>query len=71
MSSMSLDRLQLPFVQVTMVFHQSYVIQSQSLFSLINSLAIAFSFILISTDNWLFVCMMSFCIVSAYSLCHL
>ena len=46
-----------------MVFHQSYVKQLQSWFTLINYLAIVFSLILISTNNWLLICMMAFCIV--------
>jgi len=49
-----------------MVFHQSYVTQRQSLFALINSFSIVFSFILISADNWLLLCIMTFCIVSVY-----
>jgi len=38
----------------SMVFHQSYVTQWQSLFTFISSLAMVFSFILIFTDNWLY-----------------
>jgi len=49
-----------------MVFHEAYVTQWQSLFTLISSLAIAFSFILIFTENWLLLCTIAFCIVSIY-----
>jgi len=55
----------------SMAFHQSHVTQWQSLFTLINYLAIVFSFILISTDNRFLPCMMAFRIVSSYYLSHM
>jgi len=55
----------------TMVFHQSYVTQWHSLFKLISYIAIAWTFILIFTDNWFPYCAMALFLVSAYYLSHM
>jgi len=50
----------------TTVFHQTYVTEWHSLFTLISYSASVFSFILISTDDWLLFCMIALCVFSVY-----
>jgi len=49
-----------------MVFHQFYMTQHHSLFTLISCYDIIFSFALMFTDRWFTSCAMAFCIASAY-----
>jgi len=49
-----------------MVFHQSYMTQHHSLFTLICYYVIIFSFVLMFTDGWFTYCAMAFCIAYVY-----
>jgi len=49
-----------------MVFHQSYMTQYHSLFTLISYYDIVLSFVQMSTDGWFTKRAMDFCIASAY-----
>jgi len=53
------------------VFHQSYVTQYHSLFTLISYYALVFSFALMFTDGWFTWCVIAFRIASAYLLSHM